>query len=177
MPFSLIPDHVYASVYEIDPAELSARGITLLLADLDNTLAKYRQPEPDEALRAWREALSVRGVTLFLLSNSRKPGRAQRFARALDIPYVGRAGKPGISGFRRAMEQTGAAPGQTAMVGDQIFTDILGARRAGVLALLVEPVELAGNPGRYLRYAGETPFRALGRRRGSGARRQTEKRT
>ena len=51
------------------------------------------------------------------------------------------------------------------MVGDQIFTDTLGANNAGVIPLLVEPIRLAGNPGRYLRYAAETPFRMLGRRR------------
>ena len=62
------------------------------------------------------------------------------------------------------MEAMGRTPEETAMVGDQIFTDILGARRSGVLALMVEPIELRGNPGRYLRYAAETPFRALGRR-------------
>ena len=51
------------------------------------------------------------------------------------------------------------------MVGDQIFTDTLGANRAGVVPLLVEPIRLVGNPGRYIRYAVESPFRALGRRR------------
>ena len=92
--------------------------------------------------------------------------RVERFAQSLGVPYLGRAGKPGTAGFRRAMEQMGRTPSRTAMVGDQIFTDILGARRAGVLALMVEPIELKGNPGRYLRYAVEEPFRALGRRRG-----------
>ena len=54
---------------------------------------------------------------------------------------------------------------ETVMVGDQIFTDILGANNAGVVPLLVEPIRLAGNPGRYIRYAAETPFRELGKRR------------
>ena len=166
MALSLIPDGVYASIYDIDPGALARRGITLLLADLDNTLARYHQREPDERVRAWKETLEDYRISLFLLSNSRKPGRAARFAQELGIPYLGRAGKPGKAGFFRAMEQMGASPAATAMVGDQIFTDILGARRSGVLALLVEPVELAGNPGRYVRYAIETPFRALGRRRG-----------
>ena len=166
MPLSLIPDGVYSSIYDIQPQALARRGITLVLADLDNTLAKYRQTEPDGALRAWKAALEEAGITLFLLSNSRKPGRAAHFAQALGIPYLGRAGKPSRAGYLRAMEQMGVSPAAAAMVGDQIFTDILGARRAGVLALLVEPVELAGNPGRYVRYAVETPFRALGRRRG-----------
>ena len=166
MPLSLIPHGVYPNVYALQPALLSRWGITLLLADLDNTLAKYRQPEPDEPMRAWKDALTSAGITLFLLSNSRKPGRAAHFAQSLGIPYLGHARKPHRAGFQQAMAQMGTAPEHTAMVGDQIFTDILGARRAGILALLVEPVALAGNPGRYLRYGVETPFRALGRWRG-----------
>ena len=63
------------------------------------------------------------------------------------------------------MERMGCKPEETVMVGDQIFTDTLGANNAGVIPLLVEPIRLAGNPGRYLRYAAETPFRMLGRRR------------
>ena len=59
----------------------------------------------------------------------------------------------------------GARPEETVMVGDQIFTDTLGANNAGVIPLLVEPIRLAGNPGRYIRYAAETPFRLLGKRR------------
>lgn len=165
MAFLLIPDRVYPSVLEIEGAALAQRGITLLLADLDNTLAKYGQPGPDPAVLRWREDLRTAGVDLFLLSNSRKPIRVERYAQALDIPYLGHAGKPKGDGFRAAMEQMGRTPAQTAMVGDQLFTDMLGAKRAGVLALMVEPVELKGNPGRYLRYALEEPFRALGRRR------------
>ena len=126
MGFSLIPDRVFSSVAEIRPEWLTARGITLLLADLDNTLVRYGPGDP---------------------------------------PYLGHAGKPGTAGFEQAMARMGRTAGQTAMVGDQIFTDILGARRMGILALLVEPIQLAGNPGRYLRYAVEQPFRALGKRR------------
>ena len=59
----------------------------------------------------------------------------------------------------------GCKPDETAIVGDQIFTDILGGRNAGIYTLLVEPIRLAGNPGRYLRYAVEWPFRALTKRR------------
>lgn len=165
MPFSLIPDRVYRSIYEIEPQALAEWGITLLLADLDNTLARYGETDPDERLRVWKDDLAAAGVSLYLLSNSRRPGRAGRFAKALEIPFQGHAGKPGTEGFFRAMERMGRTSGQTAMVGDQIFTDILGAKRAGILALMVEPIALAGNPGRYLRYAAETPFRALGKRK------------
>ena len=61
----------------------------------------------------------------------------------------------------------GCTPGETVMVGDQIFTDTLGANNAGAVPLLVEPIRLAGNPGRYLRYAAEWPFRLLSGRGGA----------
>ena len=88
MPFSLIPDRVYRSIFEITGAKLAAQGIGLLLADLDNTLAKYGQKEPDGQVSAWKDALAAAGVELFLLSNSRKPRRAEHFARALGIPAL-----------------------------------------------------------------------------------------
>lgn len=160
------PHGFYETVLDIHPEELTRRGITLLLADLDNTLVPYKVPEPTEELKRWKEELAAGGVELFLLSNSRKPGRPKRFANALDIDFVGHAGKPKRGGFRAAMERTGRTPAQTAIVGDQIFTDILGGRRAGITALLVRPIRLAGNPGRYIRYWVETPFRLVAQRRG-----------
>ena len=165
MAFSLLPHWTGNSIFDIDPAALARRGITLLLADLDNTLVPYGVPEPTEAVRAWKEALEAAGVTLFVLSNSRRRGRPERFSQALGVPFLGRAGKPRPGGFLKAMARMGRAPAETAIVGDQIFTDILGGRKAGVYTLLVEPIRLAGNPGRYLRYAVERPFRAIAKRR------------
>lgn len=153
------------SIFDIEPAALARRGIKLLLADLDNTLVPYGVPEPTEQVRAWNRALAQAGITLFVLSNNRHPGRPERFSNALGVPFIGHAGKPKPGSFYRAMEQMGCTPAQTAIVGDQIFTDILGGSRAGVTTLLVEPIRLAGNPGRYLRYAAEWPFRALTKRR------------
>ena len=158
MSLSPIPRGLYPSVTDISPQLLAAKGIRLVLADLDNTLVAYRVTEPPAALEA-------AGIRLFLLSNSRKPGRAQNFAEKLGIPYQGHSGKPRRAGYLRAMERMGARPEETVMVGDQIFTDTLGANNAGVTPLLVQPIRLAGNPFRYVRYAIETPFRALGKRR------------
>ena len=165
MPFSLIPRGVYPSVTAIEPAALAGKGIRLVLADLDNTLAPYGAEGPSDGVLAWRRGLESAGIRLCLLSNSRRPGRSDRFARALDIPTERRAGKPKRKGYLKAMERMGCRPDETVMVGDQIFTDTLGANLAGVTPLLVEPIRLAGNPGRYLRYWAETPFRLLGRRR------------
>ena len=161
MSLSPIPRGVYPSITHISPKALAEKGVKLVLADLDNTLVPYQVTEPSPAVAAWKEGLEAQGIQLFLLSNSRKPGRAQKFAEQLGIPYQGHSGKPRRAGYLRAMERMGAAPEETVMVGDQIFTDILGANRAGVIPLLVKPIRLAGNPGRYLRYAAEWPFRLL----------------
>lgn len=151
------------NIYEISGAALGRRGIRLLLADLDNTLVPYGVPLPDEKLKGWRDELAAHGVTLFILSNNRHESRPRTFAQALDVPYIGHAGKPKTASFVKAMEQMGVAPEQTAIVGDQIFTDVLGGNRAGVATILIKPIRLAGNPGRYLRYAVEVPFRLLSR--------------
>lgn len=165
MSLSPIPRGIYPSVIEISPKALADKGIRLVLADLDNTLVPYKATQSPAEVVAWKEALEAHGIQLFLLSNSRKPGRAQRFAEQLGVPYQGHSGKPRRAGYLRAMERMKARPEETVMVGDQIFTDTLGANRAGVTPLLVEPIRLAGNPGRYIRYAAETPFRLLGKRR------------
>ena len=162
MSFSLIPHGVYDRVTDISPQKLAARGIKLVLADLDNTLVPYQVTEPTPELFAWKQALNDNGITLFLLSNSRKPTRPGDFAGKLGIPFIGHAGKPRKKGYLAAMERIGVSPEQTVMVGDQIFTDTWGAHNAGVTPLLVKPIRLAGNPGRYIRYAGETPFRMIG---------------
>ena len=165
MSFSPIPRGVYPSVVQISPQKLAARGIRLVLADLDNTLVPYKVTEPSSEVMAWKAELERNEIRLFLLSNSRKPGRAQAFAEKLGIPFQGHSGKPRKAGYIRAMERMGCRPEETVMVGDQIFTDTLGANNAGVTPLLVLPIQLAGNPGRYIRYAAETPFRLLGKRR------------
>lgn len=162
---SLLPWKNIGSIYDLSGERLRVMGITFLMADLDNTLCPYGVGVPDEALRQWKEDLEAHGVTLFLLSNSRKPKRPARFAQALGIAYLGHAGKPKAAGFRRAMEEHHVTPGECAMVGDQVFTDILGANRAGVRSILVKPISLKGNPGRYLRYWAELPMRGLSARR------------
>ena len=151
----------YRDIYELTGEALARRGFRLLLADLDNTLVPYGVPLPDEKLKAWRDDLARHGVALFILSNNRKENRPRIFAEALGVPYTGHAGKPKTPSFYRAMERMGVTREQTAIVGDQVFTDVLGGNRAGVSAILVEPIRLAGNPGRYLRYAAELPFRLL----------------
>ena len=93
MPFSLIPRGVYDRVSDISPEALAERGIKLVLADLDNTLVPYQVSEPTQELFDWKKQLNDNGITLFLLSNSRKPTRPGDFAGKLGIPFIGHAGK------------------------------------------------------------------------------------
>ena len=93
-------------IYEITGEALERRGFRLLLADLDNTLVPYGVPLPDERLKAWRDDLSTHGVTLFVLSNNRHESRPRIFSQALDVPYIGHAGKPRTASFLKAMEQS-----------------------------------------------------------------------
>ena len=159
MALAQVPDYIISSVYELTPERLNRRGIRLVLADLDNTRARYREKTASNKLIKWKQELEQAGIRVYIVSNSRKPTRAKRFAESLGIGFVGHSGKPGTKGFVRALGEMGCTKEEALMVGDQIFTDIWGAHNAGVLAVLTEPVVL-DNAFRRLRYWVETPFRA-----------------
>lgn len=159
MSFSLIPKLRCPSIYQITPELLLSRGITLLLMDLDNTLSTYDVDLATDGLLHWMDTLQSAGIDLFLVSNNRTD-RAAIFAESAGLPLVKRAKKPSPRGLLLAMERAGKTPEETAMVGDQIFTDVLGANRAGVFSIVVKP--LAFMPIRFaLRYGAEIPFRLL----------------
>ena len=139
MRFSMRPQRVYDGYEQIRGEELARRGIRLLLCDLDYTLAPKSQREPDETVRQWIGSLRRAGVEVMILSNNRSPARVERFCRDLGITYEGHAQKPSAKGFRRAMARVGVTPEETAMLGDKLLTDMLGAHIAGVLPLMVEP--------------------------------------
>ena len=153
--------HVADNIYQLTGEALQRRGIGWLLAALTPPRVPYGGPLPAEKLKAGRADLAAHGVPLFVLSNNRHAQRPSTFANGLEVPYIGHAGKPKTPSFFKAMEQMGVTPQETAVVGDQVFTDVLGGNRAGVTTILVKPIRLAGNPGRYLRYAVEVPFRLL----------------
>lgn len=168
MPVSLIPRWVLERYDQVTPDFLRKRNIRLLLCDLDYTLAPRSVSEPDAALRCWLEELKAAGITVMILSNNRSSRRVETFCRTLGIHYVGHAGKPSPRGYRAAMEQAGAAPEHTAMLGDKLLTDILGANRSGVLALMVEP--LGGPVGLWncVLHLLQRPFKTIAKRRNMG---------
>ena len=165
MPFSLIPHRVLDCYTQVTPQMLGSLGIQLLLCDLDYTLAPKSVPRPDETLRAWLADCQTAGITVMILSNNRSSRRVETFCRDLGISYVGHAGKPSRRGYRAAMEQTGIPAEHTAMLGDKLLTDVLGARRSGVLALMVEPLGGPVGPWNHVLHLLQRPFKAVARRR------------
>ncbi|MDR1130849.1 MAG: HAD hydrolase-like protein [Oscillospiraceae bacterium] len=158
-----IPDLILNNIYELKPEALRDMGVTLLLMDLDNTLDKYHALAPGIALRNWIDALKKAAVEPFIYSNSHGR-RAGRFAGALGVAYINRAGKPDSKRLAALLRAKGAAPENTAIIGDQIYTDILCGKRAGIKAIAVRPIDLS-NPFRRLRYGAELPFRLAYKRR------------
>ena len=165
MPVSLIPQLLLERYDQVTPDLLARHGISLLLCDLDYTLAPRSVPEPDEALRRWLERLKGAGITVMILSNNRSSHRVDTFCASLGIRYVGHAGKPSPRGYREAMEQAGVGPEYTAMLGDKLLTDMLGANRSGVLAVMVEPLGGPVGVWNHFLHLLQRPFKWITKRR------------
>jgi len=165
MSFSLVPDHLFECYGEITPEYLKEQEITLLLSDLDFTLAAKSTRRPDQALRNWITALSDAGISFMIVSNNRSGARVTEFCADLGVPYQGHAGKPSTRGLEAAMQRLAIDRKHTAMLGDKLLTDMLAANRAGVLALMVEPVGGAVTVWQKVLHALQSPFKAVCRRR------------
>lgn len=161
MPFSIVPDAVFRAYGDITPEYLARRGITLLLSDLDYTLAPKRTRHPDQAVKDWLTALREAGIGFMIVSNNRSGKRVTDFCQELGVPYQGHARKPSPKGLYAAMGRAGADRAQTAMLGDKLLTDVLAANRAGVLALMVEPAGGAVTVWQKALHALQAPFKGL----------------
>ena len=139
MRLSLRPDRLYQDYTDVTAASLRERGIRLLLCDLDYTPAAKRTPLPDETVKAWLRSMREAGIDIVIISNNRHPKRVLTYCHELGVAYIGRAQKPRRRGFKEAMEMMGVSAKETAMLGDKLLTDMLGANRMGIWALMVEP--------------------------------------
>lgn len=159
MSFSLIPDMSIESIYDLKPEILAERGISLLILDLDNTLIPYSESLPPDNVREWIKGFNEQGIDPFIVSNNRTD-RAGNFSKAASIPYINRAGKPSAKKVFEAMNKMKRKPSETAMLGDQIYTDVLAANSAGVFSIVVKPLD--GHKLLFAaRYFVELPFRAF----------------
>ncbi|MCY0877734.1 MAG: YqeG family HAD IIIA-type phosphatase [Firmicutes bacterium] len=127
------------SIYDIDLDRLVDRGMRGLILDLDNTLIGWNQPDVPRELREWLNAVERRRFKTCVVSNNLRE-RVERFSREVGIMAIGRAGKPRRRAFRQAMQRMGTQRHNTAVIGDQVFTDILGGNRLHLYTILVRPL-------------------------------------
>ena len=132
------PDRYVASTYVIDFEGLYKEGVRGLIFDIDNTLVPHGAPA-DERARALFKRLKSIGFRCCLISNNQKP-RVEPFARAVEGNFIENAHKPAVKNYRKACRVIGTDPDRTIFVGDQLFTDIYGAKRAGIRTILVKPI-------------------------------------
>ncbi len=156
MPISFLPSYRTSSVTDLSPQWLLGQGIRLLMLDFDNTIVPYTTTVPTAQMDAWLKTLISSELLVCVVSNSRND-RVIHFCREYGIPCITRAKKPGTRGIRLALKRFGIPASQAALAGDQIFTDTLGARCAGVRAILVEAID-NHNIWLKLRHAAEMPF-------------------
>lgn len=135
---NLYPGEILPSAYIIDYDRLYSEGIRGVCYDVDNTLVPHGAP-PDNRARALFRHLHEIGMQAVFVSNNTEP-RVKKFAEEVDEKYVYLAAKPSPKGYYKAMEMMGTDRKNTIAVGDQIFTDIWGANRAGIRSILVKPI-------------------------------------
>ncbi|MDA8234970.1 MAG: YqeG family HAD IIIA-type phosphatase [Clostridia bacterium] len=135
----LFPDWHVSSIASIDPVELQKRGIKGIVFDLDNTIITWGSRSFSPQVMEWFSHLKKMGFHLCILSNNTS-GRVRGLARVLGVPAIPRAVKPRKKAFKKALRILGTSPEETAVIGDQIFTDILGGNRLGLYTILVFPM-------------------------------------
>ncbi|MEN6450414.1 MAG: YqeG family HAD IIIA-type phosphatase [Thermoguttaceae bacterium] len=139
------PHYRVYRVWELTPERLHSWGLRALLLDVDCTLTRYRQSEPLPEVAAWIEQLRLANISMCLVSNGMS-GRIHRFAERLALPCIGRALKPLPWGIHAGVRRLGCLPAETAIVGDQLFADIMAGRLAGIRTILVEPIHPEEEP-------------------------------
>ncbi len=163
MPFSLLPKYQFRRLTQLTPEFLSGIGVELLMMDFDNTIVPYTTSTPTEEMEDWLKTMLASQVKICVVSNSKK-GRVRTFCSHYGIACITHAKKPFPKGIRQCLKQYGLPASRCALVGDQIFTDTLGANGCGVRSILVEAID-NHNIWLKLRHVLELPFIFLARKR------------
>ena len=134
-----LPDIFVDTVFDMDLEDLKSKKIKAFIFDIDNTLATYAMPVADEITAAWVKKLKADGFKIFIVSNNDKE-RVRIFSENIHVPYFGKALKPLGIFLRRACKSMGVTPKETALVGDQLFTDVWGGNLLNMTTVLVKPI-------------------------------------
>lgn len=137
---NLYPKAYLKNVKEITIEFLRNNNIKALILDVDNTLIDFNKKMLDN-VEKWCEELKLQGIKICILSNSDKKEKVEMVANKLKIPYIYFGMKPFKRGFKKALKILEEENKNTAVVGDQIFTDVIGANRCKMFSILVEPID------------------------------------
>ena len=162
----MMPDYMFRTFDEITPAFLTSLGVKAILADIDNTLAPYEQPEPDQRIKGWIASLAEAGIGIAFVSNNDWE-RVNRFNATLGVPAYAKSGKPFKKNLVKAMNDLGGTLETTVMLGDQLLTDALAGHNLGVKCLIVPPIRDKKNAFfRFKRWLEKPVVRRFKRRNG-----------
>ena len=156
MKFSLLPKIIVPALTDVTAELLCDRGIQLLMLDFDNTIVPYTTSTPTEIMHKWLQDMAASDIQLCVVSNSKKD-RVKIFCAKYGIDCITHAYKPFSKGIKECLAKYSADPGACALVGDQIFTDTLGANCTGVTSILVKAID-NHNIWLKLRHVAEMPF-------------------
>ena len=135
----LLPNEFVTSIFEVTPEKLTALGIKGIITDLDNTLVEWDRADATEELVAWFDMMREAGIKIIIASNNNEQ-RVRAFAEPHGIPFIYRAKKPLGRAYYDAMVRLRLRRDEVAMMGDQLLTDVLGAKRQKIYTFLVKPV-------------------------------------
>ena len=161
MSFSFIPRIIVDSLTDLTPEFLRREGIAFLMLDFDNTIVPYTTNDPTPEMEQWLEMIVASDIGVCVVSNSKRD-RVVKFCNARGIPVITHSRKPFQKGIRQCRTQFSLDMSRTAMVGDQIYTDVLGGNCAGAQSILVTPIHLH-NIWLKLRHVAEKPFIVMGK--------------
>lgn len=136
---SFYPDCYMNSTYEIDFDTYYEKGYRGVIFDIDNTLVPHGAPADERSKKLFAH-LKELGYKVVLLSNNKEP-RVKMFNDVVKVSYIFRANKPSVKNYEKAMEMMGTNKENTLFVGDQLFTDVWGAKRTGIHNVLVKPID------------------------------------
>lgn len=137
----LIPSLQVTTIYDIDLDALAEQGVKGIITDLDNTLVAAEYPMATPELVQWLDQLQGRGFKVVIVSNNNQT-RVSKFADPLGVPYIHRAKKPTNLSFKKALKLLGMHGHEVVVIGDQMFTDVLGGNRMGLYTILVTPIAI-----------------------------------
>ena len=163
MKLSLLPKIIVPALTDVTEEFLCSRGITLLMLDFDNTIVPYTTSTPTEQMHRWLNAMAKSGIQLCVVSNSHKD-RVKIFCTKYGIDCITHANKPFSKGIKECLAKYQIQPQECGLVGDQIFTDTLGANCTGVTSILVKAIN-NHNIWLKLRHVAEMPFILMARKR------------